>query len=869
MALYDDDSGAVNVILENVAVFAGPKGLQGEKGDKGDKGDAGAGINWLGAWSAGTYAEFDAVSHQGSSYVANTTTTDEPPGPDWDVLSAASTGNLAAANNLSDVANTATAFNNIKQAATTSATGVVELATTTETLTGTDTSRAVTPDSLAALWEQGSDIASASTISFGEGGFFRITGVTTISTMNFGTDKAGRRVWVEFTGALTLTNSANLVLPRGANIKTAAGDRACFQRKSGSVTMCLAYIPATMDGERFEYTVKNVAALTAAIVPSTVDAVNVLGYTTAGDGGGAIYIRVGSEPTHLGKAQSADGAWWAIQPFQELHFEMFGTIPDQISTSQQANMQKCFDFIDTNGYGVVRLLPGRYYYLTSTTSGNNATNIGLRVYDNTTILGPGEFRCNRISSNANRLVVLSILGSYVTIDGVTFRNVGTITPGVQSTSNDDINFGDRNDPLSADIPEQTDIKVLNTKHFNSFYPINVAITEDSTKVIRDILFQNMTIVGNPDSKFSGAVNFINRSLGYRLYNLRVIGNHISTISNSGGVNIYGVKHFTVIGNTVQDCIYAGIQTENESQYGVIANNTVLRAGRGIWTDDSADIVIANNTVIAETSVPPEGSAEVREGIFITRQGTSTTPSWVTSNIRVIGNHVKDGRIRSAIFSGDGGTSSFGFIEVSHNTVSWTSQSDMESSSISLIAATEKIVSFNRLRGGSTQTILLSNNAGERVTLVGNITAKANAESNVGINMTGSSAQVIMGFNNFVNGVGTLEGIIQQYGNIDGGEAYGPVTIRCTVSVSGGTPTLQEDEGISSISDSGDGILTVNFSNSFATTQYTPFVSGLAGGSRMFRADIQSAGSIRLVSTNTTPAASDPTKWYFMAIGYVT
>ena len=55
---------------------------------------------------------------------------------------------MVTTNNLSDVANPPTAFNNIKQAATTSATGAVELATTAETTTGTDTGRAVTPDGL-------------------------------------------------------------------------------------------------------------------------------------------------------------------------------------------------------------------------------------------------------------------------------------------------------------------------------------------------------------------------------------------------------------------------------------------------------------------------------------------------------------------------------------------------------------------------------------------------------------------------------------------------------------------------------------------------------------------------------------------------
>lgn len=51
---------------------------------------------------------------------------------------------LVIASNLSDVADAATAYGNIKQAASESATGAVELATTAEVVTGTDTTRAVT-----------------------------------------------------------------------------------------------------------------------------------------------------------------------------------------------------------------------------------------------------------------------------------------------------------------------------------------------------------------------------------------------------------------------------------------------------------------------------------------------------------------------------------------------------------------------------------------------------------------------------------------------------------------------------------------------------------------------------------------------------
>ena len=49
-----------------------------------------SGIEWQGAWSAGTYTKAQAVSHEGNSWICNTTsTTEEPTGTptDWDKLS--------------------------------------------------------------------------------------------------------------------------------------------------------------------------------------------------------------------------------------------------------------------------------------------------------------------------------------------------------------------------------------------------------------------------------------------------------------------------------------------------------------------------------------------------------------------------------------------------------------------------------------------------------------------------------------------------------------------------------------------------------------------------------------------------------------
>lgn len=100
----------------------------------------------------------------------------------------------------------------------------ISLASTTDVLTGTNAVKPTTADALAALWEQGSNITAAATISVGEGGYFTVTGNTGISDIDFATDKAGRGAWLRFTGTPLLTHSSTLPLPNSANYQVVAGD---------------------------------------------------------------------------------------------------------------------------------------------------------------------------------------------------------------------------------------------------------------------------------------------------------------------------------------------------------------------------------------------------------------------------------------------------------------------------------------------------------------------------------------------------------------------------------------------------------------------------------------------------------------------
>lgn len=118
-------------------------------------------------------------------------------------------------------------------------------ASTTEILTGTDSAKYATADAIAALWEKGSDVASASTVTLGEGSLFHITGTTTITDIDFTTAKNGRRATLIFDAALTLThNSTTMKLPGAANITTAAGDRCVVVQDSSDNVVVESYTKA-------------------------------------------------------------------------------------------------------------------------------------------------------------------------------------------------------------------------------------------------------------------------------------------------------------------------------------------------------------------------------------------------------------------------------------------------------------------------------------------------------------------------------------------------------------------------------------------------------------------------------------------------
>lgn len=118
---------------------------------------AGARARAASAANGANYMEGLVTSYSGTTLVINVTKTGGAGTfADWNInlagepgANGAGSGDMLAANNLSDVASAGTAFANIKQAATTSVTGVVELATDAEAQTRSSSNVVLAPSNLA------------------------------------------------------------------------------------------------------------------------------------------------------------------------------------------------------------------------------------------------------------------------------------------------------------------------------------------------------------------------------------------------------------------------------------------------------------------------------------------------------------------------------------------------------------------------------------------------------------------------------------------------------------------------------------------------------------------------------------------------
>jgi hypothetical protein len=100
-----------------------------------------------------------------------------------------------------------------------------------------------------------------------------------------------------------------------------------------------------------------IVRLQAAHVNAVTLTVRLNGYYTAGDGGGEAYKRVSAEPSHAGKVQSADGAWWEIVTDYAFNAACFG-VKTSVGFDNTTALRNAVAYAKSKNGGYIQLPPG-------------------------------------------------------------------------------------------------------------------------------------------------------------------------------------------------------------------------------------------------------------------------------------------------------------------------------------------------------------------------------------------------------------------------------------------------------------------------------------------------------------------------------
>jgi hypothetical protein len=145
-----------------------------------------------------------------------------------------------------------------------------------------------------------------------------------------------------------------LAIGVGSAANDGTGDllRTAFQKCNGNFDELYASVIPTR------------ASFAALTVPAAVDAVRTNGYALVGDGGDALYKRVAVQPSHAGKVQSADGAWWELAVSDMANVRAFGAVGDA-ATNDTTAINNAAVFCRAKGVGLLFPSVANYYLISA------------------------------------------------------------------------------------------------------------------------------------------------------------------------------------------------------------------------------------------------------------------------------------------------------------------------------------------------------------------------------------------------------------------------------------------------------------------------------------------------------------------------
>lgn len=176
------------------------------------------------------------------------------------------------------------------------------------------------------------------------------------------------------------------------------------------------------------------AAAILTTIPAPVNYVRTAGYAATGDAGGALYKKVVAEPTHAGKFQSSDGAWWELAE-RAITLEMFGGVADgTIVGSTVSGTDNLAAINAAMAYGLVNV-SSVYGAVATIQLGRGAyyCSAPIKIKRNIRIVGASGGSAGNASTGSHLLFPTNTVGIYVfsynSIDPDTGLAVGTDAGG--------------------------------------------------------------------------------------------------------------------------------------------------------------------------------------------------------------------------------------------------------------------------------------------------------------------------------------------------------------------------------------------------------------------------------------------------------
>ncbi|RWM84306.1 phage tail fiber protein [Mesorhizobium sp.] len=281
------------------------------------------------------------------------------------------------------------------------------------------------------------------------------------------------------------------------------------------------------------------SAVASLSIPAGITALRTNGYSSAGDGGAALYKRVASQPSHAGRVQSADGAWWELVEGQNTGPDHLGAVGDAVANDNTP----VSDAMSRRSAGSKR------YKVTSVFSRDNV-EISERFIDTGVTSNPVA----RISNLTN---YFKFTGQLYSVDGqgINDVSVGASKVLVHGADIDGASYG-----ILSDDASNLDKFIINASFIHSR---------------RSTAIEFNSPAGNQKNRIISSCIL---STAYA---------HTSTGSGWAG-GISGVKGWIFNGNLVLGTRSEGFHVEDEQRDGLLANSVWKRTlGHGAYLSRSA------------------------------------------------------------------------------------------------------------------------------------------------------------------------------------------------------------------------------------------------------------------------------------------